>query len=457
MKRLAVGIFSGLLNAFYALCRIGGRRKEVLFLSRQSDGMSADFKLLARALSKHEGWSIRVRTHMVGESTGGLLHAAGRMFGDAAALARCKLCFVEGYNPGLSLLNMKCEAAQDDMGGCAASDETPGGEIVGAHFNAPAPAGSDYVGASPGSPAQEASGYAWRGVTCKPANSRFPIEPLVIQVWHAGGLFKSFGYLALDTPEGRNSEDARLFHMHRNYSWVICSGEGAREGFAAALSYPVERVIALGHPSFDELFEGDEAARARVLAAYPQLAGTDKPIILFAPTLHRTVGNQTFEQLAQRLAVDARSDAYEFVWSYHPVSAQLEGKGKAHENGSPEQPSTRDLLRCASLVITDYSSIVFDAALLGKPFAFYVPDIDEYRTSPGLAVDPAETSPHLCTSNDDELFELLGAVFAFDGEASRGWGLQRECDAFIGDSLSACEPGAAERIVDFALAQLGED
>ncbi|MBP3866403.1 MAG: hypothetical protein J6D25_01150, partial [Eggerthellaceae bacterium] len=38
-----------------------------------------------------------------------------------------------------------------------------------------------------------------------------------------------------------------------NYSWVVCSGEQCRPAFAEAFSCPVERVVALDRPEYDEL------------------------------------------------------------------------------------------------------------------------------------------------------------------------------------------------------------
>ena len=391
MKSLAVRALSLLLNIWYALCQISGRRQEALFLSRQSNKMSVDFRLLADELVQKGNWHIVERTKMVEDGSAGALALVARMFGDVKALAHCKMCFVEGYNPAVSLLNLKSESSIPQDG------------VV---------------------------------------NNRFPIKPVIMQVWHAAGHFKKFGYEALDTIEGRSSQDARIFKMHRNYSWIACSGEGARTGFAEAFGYPVERVVALGHPSFDELYRNADSSLNRVYQVYPHLKESTKPIILFAPTLHRTRGDALFEELAQTLESDPRSAAYELIWSYHPVS----------KPDTDIRVSTRDLLRCASLVVTDYSSVVYDAALLGIPFAFYTPDIDEYRRSPGLATDPGALAPELCLSTPQDMLDFLDRIFGEDtGEAAYPTDAR---DSFIGTTLSACGPGSAKRIIDFTLEQL---
>ena len=355
--------------------------------------MSVDFRLLAHEVEQHPGWTVESRTHMVGEGIGGSLKLVGRMFGDVKSLARCRMCFVEGYNPAVSLLNMACEPAK------------------------PAP-----------------------GIV----NNDFPLKPIVMQVWHAAGHFKKFGYEAVGTIEGRSDEDARIFRMHRNYSWVACSGEGARAGFADAFGCPTDRVVALGHPSFDELYGSPETSLDRVRHVYPYLVDSDKPVVVFAPTLHRQRGNELFEELSRTLAAAPEADDFEFVWSFHPVTVP----------DSDIRVTTRDLLRCASFVVTDYSSVVYDAAILGVPFAFYVPDIDEYRVSPGLATDPGVLAPELCFAKPDELLAFLKQIFK-NGHKATGYPVDKG-EAFIGTTLSACGPNSAKRIVDFTFDHLND-
>ena len=101
----------------------------------------------------------------------------------------------------------------------------------------------------------------------------------VIQVWHAVGALKRFGWdslVPLADPERR--------FLHRYYDWVVCSGEPARVPYAAAFRVPVERVLPLGSPRVDAFADPEAlaAARDRVLRRYPQLAG--RRVILYAPT-----------------------------------------------------------------------------------------------------------------------------------------------------------------------------
>lgn len=388
MKRFFVSVLRALLNARYRRYAKRPCRNAILFLSRQSNKLSQDFALLKDAAAKLPGWECITCVKMLDGGLAAKVGYALHMLREVKLLAQCRICFVEGYNPALSLLDMQsCE-----LGGGA-------------------------------------------------RNSTVPVEPVVIQLWHATGMYKRFGFLATGTSEGRSEEDAQLFCMHRNYSWIVTSGESAREPYAQALGYPVERCVALGHPSCDLLYGDPAPAQKRAQERYPQLVGHKKPVILFAPTLHRTQEETSFDELRRALEASPWSQDYELIWSYHPVLTP----------GDTGRAPTSVLLRSADLLVTDYSSIVYDAALLKCPVAFYVPDIDEYRASPGLISDPVASSPQVCQSTPQKFMDFADACL------KRGEYPQEALDAFIGDSLSACQPGSTQRILDFALRQAEVD
>lgn len=385
MKRVIAALMRGVLNAAYWLFTRAPRRNLVAFLSRQSLKRSHDFERLGAAFTQEDGWEVCFLQKTLDNGVASKLGYAFHMLREVKLLARCKICFVEGYDPALSMLDLESV----DLGG--------------------------------GAP-----------------NHTAPTSPVVFQLWHAGGMFKKFGYQIVDTPQGRSAQDAQLFRMHRNYSWVVCSGEGVRDVYARALGCPVERVVALGRPSCDALYEDAEQGRARALRAYPELA-SGRPVVVFAPTLRRNGQQRPFDALRTQLEGSDWAQRYTLLWSDHPV---------VHED---ERVSTVDLMRVADIVVTDYSSVVYDAALLKLPFAFYVPDLDEYRASPGMNTDPGVVCPGLSLADAGELRAFIDAVVADAGTYP-----QQQADAFIGDALSACSPGSTQRIVDFALQQVGE-
>lgn len=232
-----------------------------------------------------------------------------------------------------------------------------------------------------------------------------------IQLWHALGAIKRFGYQALDTADGRSSRMASALSMHRGYDAVVAGLPGAVSVFSEAFDCPLERIVSIGLPRIDYLVASEFASvredRAHRLAerfGLDGLQGENSLVVLYAPTLRR--GAQSYTDWFAR-AVDALSTALpldggvSLVVSGHPLQSASKPtcEGPVFLQGS----SAIDALSISDYVVTDYSAIAFEAAVLGKKVLFYVPDIGEYRVSPGLNIDPVERFPGLSFEDADAL------------------------------------------------------
>jgi CDP-ribitol ribitolphosphotransferase len=205
----------------------------------------------------------------------------------------------------------------------------------------------------------------------------------VVQVWHAEGALKRFGVDAvrpLDEPE-------RTF-LHRHYDWVVTSGEASREAWSSALRTPLDRVLALGSPRTDFFFDeaAMTAARSRVLAAYPMLAG--RRVVVYAPT---------FRGRGRRKRPGAGLDAERLRAALQPGDVLVL---KTHPNLDRRLVSTggfdvvvepatdlNELLIATDILVTDYSSAIFDFALLRRRMVLLVDDLETYEREQGLYID----------------------------------------------------------------------
>jgi CDP-ribitol ribitolphosphotransferase len=205
----------------------------------------------------------------------------------------------------------------------------------------------------------------------------------VVQVWHAEGALKRFG---ADTV--RPLEPPERAFLHRNYDWVVASGEASRMSWSRAFRTPVDHVLPLGSPRTDFFFDdvAMATARSRVLAAHPALAG--RRVILYAPTFRgRGRGKRPAEHLdlAQLRGALPPSDA--LVLKSHPnLDPALVATGSFDVVVDPAE-ELNELLVVADILITDYSSAIFDAALLRRPLVLLVPDLEDYERDPGLYLD----------------------------------------------------------------------
>jgi CDP-glycerol glycerophosphotransferase len=77
-------------------------------------------------------------------------------------------------------------------------------------------------------------------------------------------------------------------------------------------------------------------------------------------------------------------------------------------------PSVEELCLAADVLLTDYSSIMFDYAVLDRPIVIHAPDWDEYRARRGVYFDLLAEPPGTVAFTQDEVAAALAAPA--DGE-----------------------------------------
>lgn len=218
----------------------------------------------------------------------------------------------------------------------------------------------------------------------------------VVQMWHALGAIKKFGYQCLDTPYGRSSDSARILKMHRNYDYVIAGGPWAVDSFSLAFGCDKDCIRVLGLPRIDYLASDAfakqrEAVKGEIFNRYPQL-NEDIPTIVYAPTFRR--GDRAFARhIVDEVLAGLPDVACNLVIAGHPLDGTAGAVRLPQRVVAGTGYRTIDLMQVADAVITDYSAVAYEAMAMGLPVYFFVPDIDEYRKSPGLNVDPLEVCP----------------------------------------------------------------
>lgn len=230
----------------------------------------------------------------------------------------------------------------------------------------------------------------------------------VIQLWHALGAIKRFGYQCLDTTDGRSSDSARILRMHKNYDYVIAGGPWAQDHLAKAFDVPAGTVLPIGLPRLDYLrapeFAADrDAVGRRIRERYPQLSQGGANIV-FAPTFRRNDPDFSAKQLALACQA-ARGFDVNLIFSGHPLDDSSDAADLPSNVVLASGFSTIQLLSVADALITDYSAVAYEAAAIGVPVFFHVPDIGAYRETPGLNVDPLVEYPG-CSS--ESLVEAIG-------------------------------------------------
>lgn len=212
---------------------------------------------------------------------------------------------------------------------------------------------------------------------------------LVIQMWHSVGTMKKFGYSILDKPEGSPSKLAKIMKMHRGYDYILAASDAYKTHLAEGFNYPLEKIVTLPLPRVEALKDESRAAQTKkkILAKYPQLG--EKKKILYVPTFRKD------EQEKFRFAAAALADAvdyenYDLIIKSHPL-AELD---LAHEYAIIDHDfSSFDMLFIADYVISDYSCIIYEAAVRKLPLYLYAYDYDQYMNTRDIYIDYKKEMP----------------------------------------------------------------
>ncbi len=221
----------------------------------------------------------------------------------------------------------------------------------------------------------------------------------VIQMWHALGSLKKFGYSVIDKSEGSNLHE--LASMHKNYDYILTSSEVARKNFSEAFNYPESSFKIIPLPRTDFLMDKKKQKDItnNIINTYPGLK--KKKTILYAPTFRK---NGEDEEKINELIKSIDYEKYNLILKLHPLT-------KININNSKsiidEKYSTIEWLNTADYVITDYSAIVYEAALLKKPLFFYTYDFNEYELGRDFYLNYKKDMPGVIKKAAKDIFNAI--------------------------------------------------
>ena len=209
--------------------------------------------------------------------------------------------------------------------------------------------------------------------------------------------------------------------------YVVTSSEAMRGLVAHQSGIPIDRVLALGTPRTDAYFgvkKGDGGTFLKEKRAY-----------LYAPTF-RNVGEVPFPEINWPLIDGLLTDGEVLVVKPHMNMGRILKEEYSHiVEVSSSVPSTPYLIDC-DVLITDYSSIMLDAHILGRPVVLFEKKRG-YVEDRGMYLDyPGGYASRYCT-NEADLVEI-----------SRGANGQNEADILCRDlTAGACDGHSTERVV----------
>lgn len=199
---------------------------------------------------------------------------------------------------------------------------------------------------------------------------------IILQLWHALGAIKKFGYQTLDKPDGNKKEISLLMDMHKNYTYLSCASNVTKEYFCEAFNIEKEKIVTLGMPRVDYLMDLCNNQRGEIYEEYPFLK--KKKTIVYVPTFRK---NKSIDFNSLIKKIDKKK--YNLIIQKHP----LDVSEIPTENLINNKYNTYDILSIADYIITDYSATGIEASILNKPLYFYLYDYDEYIDNLGVNID----------------------------------------------------------------------
>lgn len=233
---------------------------------------------------------------------------------------------------------------------------------------------------------------------------------LVINTWHAGGAYKTTGKAA-DNMEHvhawREEQRRKFINLFISSSRVF-----TEKNIVEGMRY-TGPVLNCGMPRNDFLFDLD-ATRAASERVHNTLGLGNELVVLYAPTYRGiTQKHNDIQKIDFRFPLEKTKKAIEqrmqrkvvfLVRKHHHDQNMYDYSGSMTDVS--DYPDMQELLCATDILITDYSSSIWDFAILRRPCFLFVPDIDEYENERGFFTSPADWPGIICRTEEELCQEL---------------------------------------------------
>lgn len=330
-----IKIIKFILNVIYLFFKCFKRRKQITFISRQSNNITPDFRLLKRQLEKElPDYKIIVLCKKMDNKFVYAFHMLKQMY----HLSRSKIIILDSYCVLASMLKHK------------------------------------------------------KGLQ-------------IIQIWHALGLIKKAGYSILDKEEGRGSSLSKAASMHKNYTNVFTTSVNCIDSMKEVFGCDKKIIKSVPLPRIDLLKDVNYINKRKkiILSKYKELS--KKINVLYAPTFRKD--ESLMEKNVNDLINSFDYKKYNLIIKLHPLSKIKIGNKKVF---IINDFSTQDMMFVSKFVISDYSSIIYEAGILNKNLIFYAFDLELYKGKRDFFIDYVKEVPGPICKSANEIIDFLNNV-----------------------------------------------
>ena len=258
----------------------------------------------------------------------------------------------------------------------------------------------------------------------------------VLQTWHGTPLKR----LALHRPGFDPRRMAAVVKESRRWDALLAQNVYAARVLKKAYAFFGKPIWTDGYPRNDLLVTGDPAPVREALGI-----GADERVLLYAPTWRDDRSEMVDFIDPEQLA--SKTDSVVLVRGHSRTLKPGRDRAGSRVIDVTGYPETSRLLLIADALITDYSSVMFDFSVTGRPMYFLVPDLEHYRGElRGFYFDLAERAPGPLVRSQDELIRALA-----DAEGPDAY--REHYAAWTSQFNRLDDGGAADRVVSRILDQ----
>ncbi len=226
-----------------------------------------------------------------------------------------------------------------------------------------------------------------------------------INTWH-GSVIKT---------EGTDAPKTAFKFKSSKCNVMYAQNETDVEVHSRTFEIPKENVVLVGLPRNDELFfvKQDEIKKIKEKLKIP----VDKKVIIYAPTFREYSRDMNGCILAPPINIkkwkEKLADKYILLFRAHyEVSNVLGIKNDEFIYNVSDYDNLNELMKISDIMISDYSSIMFDYSILKRPIYSYAYDFEEYSNRRGFCIDIEKELPNgICREEDKLLDELINCDF----------------------------------------------
>ncbi|MFD8566333.1 CDP-glycerol glycerophosphotransferase family protein [Streptomyces sp. NPDC059639] len=275
-----------------------------------------------------------------------------------------------------------------------------------------------------------------------------PKHTTYLQTWH-GSAYKRMGYDEIRHKMQNAPQREQLMRAVGRFDRFLVRSEHDVTTLARAYRIPEERLMRVGYPRNDRLVAARTRDEREGRFPRPALAAAlgipdHRTVVLYAPTFRGTPKNKKAQ-----LLLDVREFAERFgdthtllVRAHYMEAATLPVTPPGTVLDVSRHHDVSELLCLADVLVTDYSSIMFDYALLDRPIVHFAPDLDTYTAERGSYFDLRARSGGPVVDTQEELHRTLAGIKETDGD----W--QEARRAFAAEFGTYDDGGAARAVVD---------